>query len=69
MGGLAKTCGFLAVFDDFGVFWRSGRKSSCHLGAYVGCKMGARWVQEAFESEFFDQLGELGDHFGAKIAR
>ena len=25
----------------------------------VGCKMGPRWVQEAFESEFFDQLGVL----------
>ena len=25
----------------------------------VGCKMGPRWVQEAFESEFFAQLGVL----------
>ena len=25
----------------------------------VGCKMGPRWVQEEFESEFFAQLGVL----------
>ena len=25
----------------------------------VGCKMGPRWVQEGFESEFFAQLGVL----------
>ena len=25
----------------------------------VGCKMGPRWVQEAFESDFFAQLGVL----------
>ena len=25
----------------------------------VGCKMGPRWVQEAFESEFLAQLGVL----------
>ena len=25
----------------------------------VGCKMGPRWVQEAFESEFVAQLGVL----------
>ena len=36
MGGLAKTNGFLEVFDDFGVFFGSGRESSGHLGAYVG---------------------------------
>ena len=42
MGGIAKTCGFPLVFNDFGMFWGSGRESSCHLGAYVGrC-----WVQD-----------------------
>ena len=42
MGGLAKIYCFRLVFNDFGVFWGSGRESSCHLGAYVGrC-----WVQD-----------------------
>ena len=41
------------------MFGGSGRESSCHLGAYVGCKMGPRWVQKGLESDFFAQLGVL----------
>ena len=42
VGGILKTYGFLQVFNDFEVFWVSGKESSCHLGAYVGrC-----WVQD-----------------------
>ena len=45
MGGRVKTYGFPLVFNDFDVFWGSGRESSCHLGAYVGrC-----WVQDGFK--------------------
>ena len=62
MGGLAKTYGFVKVFDDFGVFWglQGGRRAI--LGPMlgdVGCKMSPRWVQEGFEADFFDQLGVL----------
>ena len=72
MGGLAKNNGFPLVFNDFGVFWGSGRESSCHLGAYVGrcwvqdgSKMGSRGIQ----IEIFGPTWRLDGHLGAKIAR
>ena len=72
MGGLSKTYGFPPVFIDFGVFWGSGRESSCHLVAYVGrcwvqdgSKMGSRGVR----IRIFCLIGELGGHLRAKMAR
>ena len=71
MGGLAKTYGFRSVFNDFGVFWGSGRESSGHLGDYVGrcwvqdgSKMGSRGVR----IRFFCPIWRLGGHLGAKMA-
>ena len=34
----------------------------------VGCKMGPRWVQEGFESDFFAQLGVLMGILAPRVA-
>ena len=62
MGGLAKTYGFftfLLILECFGGLGGSRRAILGAMLGDVGCKMGPRWVQEAFEFEFFAQLGVL----------
>ena len=62
MGGLAKTFGFLRflmILACFGGLEGSRRAILGPMLGDVGCKMGPRWVQEAFESEFLAQLGVL----------
>ena len=72
MGGLAKSCGFNQVFDDFGVFRGSGRESSCHLGAHVGrcwVQDGSKMASRRIGIRIFRLTWRLGDHLGAKMAR
>ena len=57
MGGLAKTCSFPQVFNDFVVFGGlegSRRAIFAPMLVDVGCKMGPRWIKEGFEFEFFE---------------
>ena len=50
---------FLMILASFGGLEGSRRAILGPMLGDVGCKMGPRWVQEAFESEFFAQLGVL----------
>ena len=59
MAGIAKTCGFLLVFNDFGGLGGSRRAILEPMLGDVGCKMGPRWVHQGFESDFFVRLGVL----------
>ena len=47
------------IFVYFGSLGGSRRAILAPMLGDVGCKMGPRWVQEAFESEFVAQLGVL----------
>ena len=47
---------FLMIFGCFGGLGGSRQAILVPMLGNVGCKMGPRWVQEAFESEFFAQL-------------
>ena len=50
---------FLMVLGCFGGLGGSRRAILVPMLGDVGCKMGPRWVQEGFESEFLAQLGVL----------
>ena len=50
---------FLMVLGCFGGLEGSRRAILVPMLGDVGCKMGPRWLQEGFESEFFAQLGVL----------
>ena len=50
---------FLMVLASFGGLEGSRRAILGPMLGDVGCKMGPRWVQEGFESEFLVQLGVL----------
>ena len=50
---------FLMILMYFGGLAGSRRAILAPMLGDVACKMGPRWVQEAFESEFFAQLGVL----------
>ena len=50
---------FLMILASFGGLGGSRRAILGPMLGDVGCKMGPRWVQEGFESEFFAQLGVL----------
>ena len=47
------------ILASFGGLGGSRRAILGPMLGDVGCKMGPRWVQEGFESEFFAQLGVL----------
>ena len=47
------------ILASFGGLGGSRRAILGPMLGDVGCKMGPRWVQEGFESEFFVQLGVL----------
>ena len=47
------------ILASFGGLGGSRRAILGPMLGDVGCKMGPRWVQEAFESEFLAQLGVL----------
>ena len=50
---------FLMILGCFGGLGGSRRAILVPMLGDAGCKMGPRWVQEAFESEFLAQLGVL----------
>ena len=50
---------FLMILASSGGLGGSRRAILGPMLGDVGCKMGPRWVQEAFESEFLAQLGVL----------
>ena len=50
---------FLMILVCFGALEGSRRAILGPMLGDVGCKMGPRWVQEGFESEFFVRLGVL----------
>ena len=50
---------FFMILASFGGLGESRRAILAPVLGDVGCKMGPRWVQEGFESEFFVQLGVL----------
>ena len=60
---------FLMILVYFGGLEGSHRAILAPMLGDVGCKMGPRWIQEASESQFLPNLGELGAHLGAKMAR
>jgi hypothetical protein len=47
------------ILGCFGGLGGSRRAILVPMLGDVGCKMGPRWVQEGFESEFFVRLGVL----------
>ena len=47
------------IFASFGGLGWSLRAILATMLGDVGCKTGPRWIQEAFESDFFVQLGVL----------
>ena len=50
---------FLMILASFGGLEGSRRAILGPMLGDVGCKMGPRWVQVGFKSEFFAQLGVL----------